>query len=267
VYAFQCEIIKSVKQKHPHIDGLIYFSDGAASQYKNRKNFSNLINHKSDFNVNAEWHFFGTSHGKSPCDGVGGTVKRLATRASLQGAIITTPRELYDWGKSNVSNVEMIYVDKEQVDNAAKKLRLRFQSAKTIIGTRENHCFLPNSQGALHIQRISGPEGKPGFICGEKTVTKTYSIGDFVCVKYDLSWYIGVILDKDDTEGDAKIKFMSPCIPSSVFRWPEREDICYVEFANIMQRINVPAASPGGRTYIIDIADKNSIAKKLKQKL
>ena len=29
-------------------------------------------------------NFFATSHGKSPCDGIGGTVKRLTARASLQ---------------------------------------------------------------------------------------------------------------------------------------------------------------------------------------
>jgi hypothetical protein len=57
---------------------IIYFSDGCAAQYKNRKNFLNLCNHDADFGLPAEWHFFATSHGKGPCDGVGGTVKRLA---------------------------------------------------------------------------------------------------------------------------------------------------------------------------------------------
>jgi len=36
---------------------VIYFSDGAASQYKNCKNFSNLCYHEKDFGVKAEWHF------------------------------------------------------------------------------------------------------------------------------------------------------------------------------------------------------------------
>jgi len=63
---------------------ILYFSDEAASQYKNCKNFLNLCHHKVDFGVDAEWHFFATSHGKGPCDGLGGTVKRLAARASLQ---------------------------------------------------------------------------------------------------------------------------------------------------------------------------------------
>jgi hypothetical protein len=56
--------------KHIH-----YFSDGSAAQYKNFKNFINLCNHYNDFGITAEWNFFCTSHVKSPCDGIGGTVK------------------------------------------------------------------------------------------------------------------------------------------------------------------------------------------------
>ena len=75
-----------------------YFTDSASSQYKNRKNFINLAFHMEDFNVEAEWHFFATAHGKGPCDGIGGTVKRLATKASLQRPFtdqIQSPIQLY----------------------------------------------------------------------------------------------------------------------------------------------------------------------------
>ena len=85
VYVFQKCLIEFLTDKFnccPH--KIIYFSDGAAAQYKNRKNFLNLCHHKADLGVEAEWHFFATSHGKGPCDGLGGTVKRLAARASLQ---------------------------------------------------------------------------------------------------------------------------------------------------------------------------------------
>ena len=54
------------------------------NNYINQKNFVNLCNHENDFGIKAEWHFSATSHGKGACDGVGGTVKRLAARASLQ---------------------------------------------------------------------------------------------------------------------------------------------------------------------------------------
>ena len=39
-----------------------------------------------DFGIPAEWHFHATMHGKGPCDGIGGNLKRLAARASLQAS-------------------------------------------------------------------------------------------------------------------------------------------------------------------------------------
>ena len=84
VYLFQQCLIEYLKQQFTPVKKIYYFSDGAASQYKNRKNFINACHHSSDFNISAEWHFSATSHGKGACDGIGGTVKRLAARASLQ---------------------------------------------------------------------------------------------------------------------------------------------------------------------------------------
>ncbi len=58
---------------------VIYTSDGAKSQYKNRKNAANLCHHFVDFGVEAEWHFSATSHGKGASNnGVGGNAKRSA---------------------------------------------------------------------------------------------------------------------------------------------------------------------------------------------
>ena len=54
-----------------------YFTDGCSGQYKNRKNFINLSHHYEDFGVTATWSFFATHHGKSPCDGLGGTIKKI----------------------------------------------------------------------------------------------------------------------------------------------------------------------------------------------
>ena len=84
VYEVQVFIASFVKAILPSVCKITYYSDGSASQYKNYKNFVNLCLHKSDFNFKARWMFFATSHGKSPCDGIGGTVKRLVRRESLQ---------------------------------------------------------------------------------------------------------------------------------------------------------------------------------------
>ena len=82
------ESINIIKQKvNPDIEKVHYLSDGFDGQYKNKKHFLNWCPHEMDFNVDCVWNFFATSHGKSPCDGNSGTVKWLATKASLQRPI------------------------------------------------------------------------------------------------------------------------------------------------------------------------------------
>lgn len=76
VYAYLKKIIAWLKDKNRNINHVIVFSDGCASQFKNKFNFLNLLHAQTDFGVTMEWHFFGTSHGKSECDGLGGTIKR-----------------------------------------------------------------------------------------------------------------------------------------------------------------------------------------------
>ena len=80
---FQKILIDFLYKKLSVIQKTAYLSDGCSGKYKNRKNFLNLCLHKDDFGVPAEWYFFGTSHGKGPCDGLGGTIKREATKASI----------------------------------------------------------------------------------------------------------------------------------------------------------------------------------------
>ena len=69
VYLFQKSLLAYLKTPVGHLQKILYFSDGAASQYKNRKNFINLCYHEDDFGVPAQWHFSATSHGKGACDG------------------------------------------------------------------------------------------------------------------------------------------------------------------------------------------------------
>lgn len=119
-----------------------YFSDGAASQNKNKSNFLNLSHHFADFSIGAEWNFFASSHGKIACDSVGGSVKHLAAQASLRmvnNEQIMTPRQLHDW--DDINNIELIYSTNEKYDQESSLLKTKFEDAKTIKGT---HIYKPN---------------------------------------------------------------------------------------------------------------------------
>ena len=85
VYMFQKKFLNFLKTKFKNLPKKIYyFSDGSAAQYKNKENFCNLHYHKDHFNIEAEWHFPATEHGKGPCDEVGDSAKRWAACANLQ---------------------------------------------------------------------------------------------------------------------------------------------------------------------------------------
>ena len=113
VHAFIRTLLKILKDDFPQLHKIMYFSDGAASQYKNCKNLINLANHETDFAINAEWHFFATSHGKSPYDGIGGTVKRLVAHASLQATTsnqIVSPHQMFKWVIDNIFGIRFIFL-------------------------------------------------------------------------------------------------------------------------------------------------------------
>jgi hypothetical protein len=188
---------------------IFYFSDGCAAQYKNRKNFINLCHHQKDFGIPAEWHFFATSHGKGPCDGVGGTVKRLAARASLQRPYenqIMTPRQLFEFGQSDIKSVNFIYTTLEQHDEEGKLLHDRFAMSRTIPGTHGLHSFRPISEEKIEIREFSASPKKRTEFVSINTNEPTDSakilsyldcsiINGYVTAEYDGYWWLACVLN------------------------------------------------------------------------
>ena len=119
VHLFVKTLLEFLTVSTKNLTKVYYFTDGASSQYKNRKNFVNLAFHMRDFNLEAEWHFLATSHGKGPYDGLGVTIKREAARASLQRPLegqIQTAFQLYEWAKEAISSIQFQYVDKGEYE-------------------------------------------------------------------------------------------------------------------------------------------------------
>lgn len=262
VHKFQQKLIEYMKSKLSTVTKLYYFSDGAASQYKNFKNFVNLSMHYADFGIEAQWHFFATSHGKSPCDGVGGTVKRGAARASLQAAtnrFLLTPDDLFNWCQKNITGIQFVWVGKEEIEEHSKHLEERFNNAPKIAGTRDNHSFIPGPNG-MNVSRVSGPE--TGFTCSVSPPVSEKLIdieqGDYVACFYDRKWWIGSVRSKSEEHNDCEIVFMHPHGPASSFKWPQREDVCWVPQEHILCKIQVPTTSTG-RSYHIMQTDRENV--------
>jgi len=145
VYEYQKIVIAFLKINHEP-KKLYYFTDGASQHFKNKYNFSNLLHHQKDFGLLAEWHFHATSHGKGPCDGIGGNLKRLAARASLQKSSddqILTPHALFKWAENNLPKTTCFFSSKLDHEVTAKILKTRFEGAKTFAGTKKFHAVIP----------------------------------------------------------------------------------------------------------------------------
>jgi hypothetical protein len=94
---FQSKLCSFLSGKLKDLTKVHNISDGATSQHKNRKNSINLCYHEDYFGMDAKWHFFAMSRNKGSCDGIRGTIKRLARKTSLQNPYeeqIMTPRQL-----------------------------------------------------------------------------------------------------------------------------------------------------------------------------
>ena len=207
VHAFQSKFVGHIKAILPSVKKLIYFSDGAASQYKNYKNLSNLCWHVRYHQLEAEWHFFATSHRKSPCDGIGGTVKRLVARASLQATVenhILTAEQMYEYSNTNISGMKFFYVSENDVLQNLSKFdpTKRFASSKTFVPVSESRCAMKRISNDVESTYITVSMEQ------DQSFGKDYQVGKYVACMYDQEWYIGTIDDRSEVHNDVLINFM-----------------------------------------------------------
>ena len=232
---------------------IIYFSDGATSQYKNRKNFVNLCLHKDDFGISAEWHFSATSHRKGACDGLGGTVKRLAARVSLQRPYndqIMTPHQLFDWASTAVPSAHSGYCSMEDYEREQHNLERRFHQSRTIPGTRKLHSFVPISNSKFRVSYYSSSDNSRE----ERVTLRTNdlppeSIVGFVTCLCDGKWWLACVLEIIQEDSQVKLTFLHPHGSSSSYKYPGTQDIRTVPLDNILTLVDPRTRT--GRVYTL----------------
>ena len=114
----------------------------------------NQTYHFKDFNIKATWSFFATSNEKSSCNGIGGTIKRLTARESLQRVYqdrILTVEDMTKFCQEKVLGITTIFICTQVVQQRRDSMKERYQLAKTIPGTRSYHYFdaLKNHKTAM----------------------------------------------------------------------------------------------------------------------
>jgi hypothetical protein len=156
VFAIMKKVVNVVKEILPSCKMIHYMTDSPTSQYRNRQIFSIVANHDKIFSgIQAAWLYFEAGHGKGPCDGVGGTAKRLADMAvRSHKAVIQNAEDFFKWGKGQEnSNLKYIFVDKSECDEA--KLEISDMTVKPLKGTLQIHAVVPLGDGKIATRETS----------------------------------------------------------------------------------------------------------------
>ena len=144
VYAAIALIMPKIQARVKKVKKIIYFTDGAKQNFKNRFQIDLLRHHKQDFGLEAEWHYSITAHGRSEYDGIGATFKTKAYKASLKAdaknALLTFDA-LIKWAKNNFENVSIYHFTKSYHDSITRRLNKRYGAAPAINGISQNHSF------------------------------------------------------------------------------------------------------------------------------
>ena len=134
--------------------------------------------------------------GKSPCDGIGGTVKHLVARASLQNTHILSVREMFERCITNIEGISFFLVSSEEVEEITQTCELEKQYVvffNKFQGSKTHHSFIPKENKLLmktiskdyHVLEVLMPSSVPQF---SSLVLKP---GMYVACVYEGEWFIG----------------------------------------------------------------------------
>ena len=167
---------------------------------------------------------------------------------------MTVPARL-EFCQKNIEEIDFLYISKERMVLVREELKDRFSRGRTIPGTRSYHFFSPSSEHEISYKRTAEDNNFKGCfsITGEKEISQYLpKKNDYVACLYDGKWWVSLVIDVSKEEEDCRVNFMHPPGPKKNFRWPVREDICWVSFGDIICNIASPITATG-RTY--DISD------------
>lgn len=141
-----------ISRQGVQINREIHFSDGAGSQYKNKSSFNDASYGVKDYGFPVEKHFFGSRHGKGPCDGEIGVLKKCAAVA-VKGrqVIIRDAHDLFKYGQNFLSlprdvqehsHAKRTFFFVREGEVLTDFRMVRNNDLKPIPQTRALHCFI-----------------------------------------------------------------------------------------------------------------------------
>ena len=168
------------------------------------------------------WSFLATSHGKSPCDNIGETVKRLTSIADLHRTTnnhILTASPMFDFCQKEIKGISFYYISKESIMIILSEMEQRYTTAKTLPGTCSCHNFTPISNTKIGTKVVS-EQLEYSFVFNFQTdeiikecLFMNISFVVIVCLIYNNNPCIGLVESINVENKVFQVRFMHPCYP------------------------------------------------------
>lgn len=253
VTTFLTDIVKDLQKKIPDMTQLHIFSDGAASQFKNRL-LSSTIKEMSP-QISTEWHYFATSHGKGALDGVGWTVKRAVSMAVLSRQVVVANASTFaETARRVCPKMEVLYVTNEDIKEFCNKHEIAkyWEHVTPLPGTLNVHSVTPVSWGQVQHKAYSTATTTAHHTLVQQPPSSTdedstddeaevnsaserqnLTTGDCVLVKYEgkssRREYVGLVTDYD--ENAIEVEFLRKSYElGHIYILPTKEDKSWGEF-------------------------------------
>ncbi|KAL2095568.1 hypothetical protein ACEWY4_007716 [Coilia grayii] len=155
IWAHLHPVLDMIRERFPDVSCLHFFSDGPATQYRQKGNFFLLSSEpfRRGFNE-VTWSFFEASHGKGTPDGVEGTLKRSADRLVCMGIDIPSAEMLYLKLKEQESAVQLFFTREDSVETKVHEM-LQLPPLTAIKGTMRVHQVLSKQKGKILYRDVS----------------------------------------------------------------------------------------------------------------
>lgn len=211
VHVFVNHVIAYIKEKFPGKTEVKFFTDGCGGQYKCCTNFLFLCEFETLHGIKVEWIFLATSHGKSPCDATGGTVKRNAAKESLRrdkDKQILSTEELHKFCEESLPGIKTILIKKEEIDIQRE---ITSKLAQTVPGTRSYHHFTPLTKTIVGCKSTSFQENYDIRFDLLSKDTDKWAENQFVSFIFGEEWFLGLIVEIFELEMSARIAVLQHC--------------------------------------------------------
>jgi len=171
IWTYLDPVLKLIKEQYPRVNIIHFFSDGPATQYRQKLNFYYFCTKIQLYGFSAgTWNFSEAGHGKGAADGVGGALKRTADKMASLQYDISTPKLLFDVLSPTKSNILLFYVSADVVSATTASAPL---TVPVVPGTMNIHQVLCMRYGQIQYRDVSC------FCSADKISCTCYEVKDF----------------------------------------------------------------------------------------